>query len=48
MNGSQQLWCIKSPLYFSEIEETFYKELFSPNESKETDNDLMETTNNVI
>jgi len=48
MNGSQQLWCIKSPLYFSEIEETYYKELFSSNELKETDNNLMETTNDVI
>ena len=55
MNGSQQLWCIKSPLYFSEIEETIYKELFSSSDLKETASDLkdtasdlMETTNDVI
>ena len=23
MNGSQQIWCIKSPYYFSEINEAF-------------------------
>ena len=48
MNGSQQLWCIKSPLYFSEIEDIFYKELVSSNDLKENASDIIETINDVM
>jgi len=37
MNGSQQLWCIKSPIYFSEIEETPYKNKSSDLNEPSTD-----------
>jgi hypothetical protein len=31
MNGSQQIWCIKSPFYFSEM-----KEIYTERASEET------------